>query len=51
MAPNRPRSPRSGAGFLIYFYFGVVDVLQRQLGVIKQDMPQAGSSAGSLTLL
>ncbi|GBF93869.1 hypothetical protein Rsub_06868 [Raphidocelis subcapitata] len=40
----------SGAGFLIYFYFGVVDVLQRQLGVIKPDMPMAGASAGSLTL-
>jgi hypothetical protein len=29
----------------------VVDVLQRQLGVIKRDMPQAGASSGSLILL
>ncbi|GBF93868.1 hypothetical protein Rsub_06867 [Raphidocelis subcapitata] len=41
----------SGAGFLIYFYFGVVDVLQRQLGVIKPDMPMAGASSGALILL
>ena len=44
------RSP-SGAGFLLPFYLGVIEVLQRQLGIMKPEMAVAGSSAGSIAML
>ena len=41
----------SGAGFLIPFFLGVIDVLQRQLGVITPTMPMAGGSSGALVTM
>ncbi|KAI8470837.1 MAG: hypothetical protein J3K34DRAFT_521020 [Monoraphidium minutum] len=41
----------SGAGFLIPFFLGVIDVLQRQLGVLQPDMPMAGGSSGALVTM
>jgi hypothetical protein len=49
--PSRVCSARSGAGFLLPFYLGVIDVLQKQMGILKPDMPVAGSSAGSIAML
>lgn len=40
----------SGAGFLIPFFLGVMDVLSRQ-GILKPEMPVAGASAGALVAM
>ncbi|GBF93867.1 hypothetical protein Rsub_06866 [Raphidocelis subcapitata] len=40
----------SGAGFLIPFFLGVIDVLQRQ-GVLQPSMPMAGASSGALAIM
>ena len=46
-----PPTHNSGAGYLIWFYLGVIDALQGQLGVISHSTPVAGASAGSIAML
>lgn len=40
----------SGSGFLMPFFVGVIEVLNRQ-GVLRADTPVAGASGGALMLL
>jgi hypothetical protein len=41
---------RSGAGFILPFLLGVVDMLYRDLGVMHADMPAAGASGGAIAV-
>jgi hypothetical protein len=45
-----PSPPPSGGGFIIPFFLGVIDVLQKQ-GIIKPGMPMAGASSGALAIM
>jgi hypothetical protein len=48
--PPPPSPPPSGGGFIIPFFLGVIDVLQKQ-GIIKPGMPMAGASSGALAIM
>jgi hypothetical protein len=48
--PPYPPPTTSGAGFLMPFFLGVIDLLYNELGILKYSTPNAGSSAGSITL-
>jgi hypothetical protein len=38
----------SGGGFLLPFFLGVIDMLYRDLGVLRYTYPVAGGSTGSI---
>jgi hypothetical protein len=45
-----PQPTNSGGGFIIPFFLGVVDVLQRQ-GILTPIVPIAGASSGALVAM
>jgi hypothetical protein len=49
-AAQQTPAARSGAGFILPFFLGVIDMLYRDLGVMHADMPAAGASSGAIAV-